>query len=721
VIRKLLLLTIIFSITTFFLSETFPEEGKVPIIVDGDEVEFFSDTKEMMAEGNVVITYQDTILTCDKVRVNTQTKDTLAEGNVHLVSKKGEIRGERVEYNFEKGQGRIIDGHFKAEPFYGKSEVIDRKSEREFVARRGYFTTCDLDEPHYRMQARRIEMYPGDKVVAKDVLFKIGSIPLFYLPKYVKRLDEKRPRVRMVPGKDKEWGYFLLQAWRYDFNELIQGRLHLDYREKRDFAWGFDNHFNTPLLGEGLLRTYYMNERKLQTEHIYDDPKVAPTIEKERFRIRLMQTKEFDESTSMVLQFNRISDDTFIKDYFYREYEKDYNPDSFLLLTQAKPYHSLSLLVRKRFNRYFAETERLPEFKLEIPSYRLGDFNDYDAENNYTEKGLGNFYYTVEASTGILENKGAAPSDLKQKIFRLDTYNKLSYQRKVAFIKTNPYIAFRETLFSRDANRKEGIWRQVFYAGIDLSTKFYRMFNVQHESLLVNYHNLRHVITPTLSYEYIRKPNITAANLIEYDAIDTISKKSNITLSLENKLQTKRENKSVDFLRFIVDTSYIFRYQQEAGGNFSNINYDLEFLPTDWIRIDIDSVYDRGIKKFSTVNFDINFHDKDDSDRWSVGIGKRYSRKNSNQMTMEVGFRPNKKWKFRIYERFYPHVSSWIEQGYTVTRDLHCWEIEVNYNIRRGWGETLFFIFRIKAFPEMEFDWNKEYHRRKPGSQQKEE
>jgi hypothetical protein len=79
--------------------------------------------------------------------------------------------------------------------------------------------------------------------------------------------------------------------------------------------------------------------------------------------------------------------------------------------------------------------------------------------------------------------------------------------------------------------------------------------------------------------------------------------------------------------------------------------------------------------------------------------------------------RANDKWKFKAYQRFYPHSENWIEQGYTVIRDLHCWELEVNYNVRRGYGETLYFIFRIKAFPEMQFDWNKEYHRPKTGSQ----
>ncbi len=232
-------------------------------------------------------------------------------------------------------------------------------------------TTCDLKKPHYRLQARKFEIFPGDRVVARNVTVRVGSIPVFYIPKFVQRLDEKLPHVRIVAGTSKEWGYFLLQAWRYNFNQYFNGRLNLDYREKKDFAWGWDNYFNTPLLGKGAFRTYYMNERNINSKHLYEVPR--DTTERERFRIQLLQSKEINDDTNMVLQFNRMRDSDFIKDYFFREYEKGYSPNSYLLLTNTKPYHSLNLLIAKRFNRYSAETEKVPELKLDVPSYQLGE------------------------------------------------------------------------------------------------------------------------------------------------------------------------------------------------------------------------------------------------------------------------------------------------------------------------------------------------------------
>ncbi|HOX54699.1 MAG TPA: LPS export ABC transporter periplasmic protein LptC [Candidatus Omnitrophota bacterium] len=680
------------------------EEKKQPIIVDGDKVEFLSDTKEIEAEGKVIITYQGSTLTCDKIKVNTQTKDALAEGHVKVVSQKGEITGDKIVYNFDKSEGKIINGEIKAKPFYGKGESIERINASEFRVNKGYVTTCDLAHPHYRFQAKRIEVFPENKVIARNVTLRVGNLPLFYIPKFVQSLDENRPRVTLVPGSSKDWGTFLLQAWRYDFNQYLNGRLHLDYRERKDFAWGFDNTFDTSLLGKGILRTYYTNERNIETKHVWDEPR--NTTERERFRIQLQQSKKIDDETNMVMQFNRMSDESFVKDYFYSEYEKDYQPDSYLLLTKARPYYSLNMLVRKRFNRYFTETERLPELKLDVPSYRLG--------SSY-------FYFLNNSSSAFLANKEAAPSDLNQKTFRFDTYNELSHQDKVGFVGVSPFVGVRETYFSNNIDKSGDELRNVLYSGINLSTKFYKLFDKSNDTLFFRYNGLRHIITPSITYSYIRKPNVTSAELIQYDTIDSIGKASDLKLSLENKLQTKRDLKTVDFLRYIVDSTYIFKHGQDEGGSFSNINSDLEFLPHNWIRLDADSVYDRRNKYFSSGNFDIYLHDakhkENEEEKWSFGLGRRFERKISNQTTTELKYRLNDKWGFRIYERWYPRFDNLLEQDYTIVRDLHCWEMEINYNITRGNGSAIWLIMRLKAFPEMAFDMNKSYHQRKAGSQ----
>ena len=52
----------------------------------------------------------------------------------------------------------------------------------------GYMTTCDLDEPHYRMGAHRMDIFQKDKAIIHGMKIYLGKIPVMYLPYYVQDL-----------------------------------------------------------------------------------------------------------------------------------------------------------------------------------------------------------------------------------------------------------------------------------------------------------------------------------------------------------------------------------------------------------------------------------------------------------------------------------------------------------------------------------------------------
>ncbi len=93
-----------------------------------------------------------------------------------------------------------------------------------------------------------------------------------------------------------------------------------------------------------------------------------------------------------------------------------------------------------------------------------------------------------------------------------------------------------------------------------------------------------------------------------------------------------------------------------------------------------------------------------------------------NEITYNLIWRLNPKWKISAYQRYYrgheaAKARGLREQEYTISRDLHCWTWDITYNVKRGQGEEIWFIFRMKAFPELGFDFNQGYHAPKPGSQ----
>ena len=705
-IFKILVLIFIWLIIT--TNRSFSEEKRIPIIVNGDKVEFFAEGKQVIAEGNVVVEYEDTKLTCDKITVYNETKQGIAEGDVILtypkIDEEGEkvitiIKGKKATYNFETKKGNLIEADIESIPFYGKSKQANKVSDEELRIKKGYITTCNLDKPHYRLRAKRVLIYPGDKIVARNLVFMAGECPMFYIPKYVQRIDDKRPRVTIIPGKSKDWGVYILSAWRYYFVEGQQGRFHLDWREKKDVAWGFSHKYKLPNLGNGLLKTYYMHERAIQSDHLWDDDR--KTRERERFKIQWYHKKEIDERTTALLEYHKFHDQDFMKDYFWREYEKDVEPETYFLLTHNTSFGNLSFQTEKRVNRFYSvSVERLPELKLDTTEQQVFDTP---------------FYFSNLTSFVNLRKRypnSAEHEDAK----RIDTYNKLSLPKKISFISINPYAGVRQTYFSEDALYNSNIVRGIFYTGIDLSTKFFRIFDVKGDLLGSQINRLRHVITPSIEYSYIHDPSVPPSNLLNFDEIDSIDRENKVTLSLENKLQTKRDDKSCDLARLIVSTDYLFK-QDPGGSRFSDITSDLEVTPVDWLRIESDTTFDTRKKYFTAINTDLFVNDKDN--KWSFGLGRRWQREGTEQLEFQTKYRINPKWEFSVYERFYPVFDHLKEQEYVITRDLHCWELTLSYNVTRGKGEEIWFAFRLKAFPEMGFEFNKSYHGPKVGSQSK--
>lgn len=708
-------------------------EEKIPIEITGDKVEYLSKEKRMEAAGNATLTYQDITLTCDKLSLDVIANMAYAEGNVVVHQENAILTGESIVYDLTTKQGKAIKIGIESDIIYGVGESIDRLSDREIQLRRGYFSTCDLKKPHYRIWAKKLLIYPGDRVIAKNAYFYLGEVPVFYLPQYVHLLHDDRPRVTVIPGKEKDWGYFILSAWRYYLNEGAKGRIHFDFREKRDLAIGFDLFYEPKDFGEdwkdidlgtGSLKVYYMHERKINRSHLWTLPPYDATKERERFRIQWRHEWEIDPYTEAIWQYNRFRDKTFMKDYFYRdEYEKDRDPDTYLLVTHARPGYNLSLLERKRVNRYRDVIERQPEIKFNINSHPILDnYFDRKSKNIYTDRVVDPYFLSETTFSNLVHKR--PDSDLDDDVVRFDTYNKLSFPKRFFYISLDPYVAIRETAYSKDVNGDSIDPRAVFYYGIDTSAKFFRIFNFDTNFLNLDINDLRHIVTPSVNYAFINDPTIPPSKFLQFDGIDSQVGSETITFSLENKLQTKRDNKTVDLLRFITNTSYDL-YNTD-GSRFSNVKYDLEIIPNSNSRIELDSEYDTQEYVFRNLNVDVIAHSQGSKyqdveifgDDWSYGAGYRYERKGSKQLTTQVEYRLNSKWKFEAYERFeLARGKDLREQEYTLFRDLHCWVLQLTYNVTREYGEAVWLVFKLKAFPEMGVEFENSYHQPKFGSQ----
>ncbi|MDD5746235.1 MAG: hypothetical protein PHO30_03115 [Candidatus Omnitrophica bacterium] len=739
--------------------------AKKPVVVDADDVEYLDEEHRIIGKNHVKVNYENVVLTADGIDVAMASKDAVATGAVSLCYEDIRVQGDELHYNFESQQGYMlgkpgapdtalpresvtvtskgatittdrVDFDFRsrqafaagsvalcqgttvltgnnlsysfitqkgalsdlvlqAPPWWGKAQQAVKVNENKINLQRGSVTTCDRGTPHYRMQAKRIVYYPDDKIVAKNMVLFVGNMPVMYFPYWSQSLQDGRANFSASVGKKKEWGWFGLTSWRYYCNEHLKGKIHLDYRELKGFASGIDADYDTVQYGQGQVKTYYMNER----DKYYSDEqdKINKDVqEEERYRTQVKHRWQADPSTLALFEFNKLSDVDFIKDYLYREYEQDVQPVSEASLTHYAAGYNAGIYARKRTNNFYSEVERLPEVTLNTISSEIGDTDVY--------------YRTSMAAANL--NKKTAGSDLDTDVNRLDTYNELKYPTRLPdgldWISIVPYMGTRQTYYSKDADgEEENLIRGIQYYGFDMNTKLYRMSDYQGRLLGVEINRMRHVITPSVKYTYIHAPTVSAEKLGDFDEIDAIAKTNVFTLGVENNFQTKwrqspaEEMESIDLIYFYPHVDYVHRVDP-GQRHFSFITNELNIRPSRWMHVDSETIYDQYQRRFDSANIDCYVNG---GDKWTVGLGKRYDRDVSEQTTADLYYKINDVWQVRTYGRYLSYTDTFQEQQYTVYRDLHCWLLEMTYDVKLNddgstQDRTFWFIFRLKAFPD---------------------
>jgi hypothetical protein len=537
-------------------------------------------------------------------------------------------------------------------------------------------STCDLPHPHYALACREVTSDPGKMLRAKGVKVSILDIPVMYLPAYSHRLTDKRPRFMIVPGHRKNYGMELFGSWRYYLNQNARGVLHFDWYQEKGWAEGIDLNYNTKLFGNGNAKYYRIDERDTRKEVPEDQRRTQ-----ERHRIEVQHKWQITDVDQAVLAYFRSSDVNFRKDYFYREYERDTQPSSFFLYSHVFPGATLSFLGQPRVNAFESVLQKIPELKLETVNQRIGESR---------------FYFKDTTSSAFLSNT-TANSNQNSETTRVDTSNQLSYLFRWMGLEFSPFAGHQDTYYSRGVNGDEGLLRGMFFSGVDVSTKLFKIYDVETDFLNMDIHKLRHVITPTIQYRYQHDPTVIASKIQQMDTTDSLDRMNKVTIGLENKLQTKRGDLSVDLLRFLLSADYNIEDNNTLGTGFQIYKYELEVRPWSWFEFDSDAEYDSVNSHFNLVSAEF----WNTAGRLRTHVGYRYAHGESSQMTVGLDCPLNPFWTASIYERFEFKTGSLVEQEYRLTRDMHCWLMELIVNQRETEGVSVLLAFKIKAFPDI--------------------
>ncbi|MFA5337800.1 MAG: LPS assembly protein LptD [Candidatus Omnitrophota bacterium] len=722
IFRKKAFIVIVFILLFCFPHLAHPQEKVLPVEINGDEINYVQTDGTIFVKGNVKMKYKDMVLTSDEANYNATTNIANIKGNVKIVRKDTTIYGEAIVYNFNSQEAKMVNMRMVSPPIYGKAASAGSEGPDKYTLSGGYITTCDLEKPHYKLMAKQIIAYPKVKVVAKNVVMTVGKIPVFYFPYLSVPLKDKTFPFMIVPGKSGDWGYYVLGRYRYHLNDKQRGRLILDWYEKRGVGVGVNHYAETEKVGKASANFYYLNDelnKPKNRSELFDKYPERKDLDdsrlpQDRYKAQFSHTWKPTEQLSLLSEFNKFSDEFFMKDFFQKEYDIDPHPLSYNLATYSFSNSTLSLLTQGRANKFFDETEYLPQMQYDFYQQNLGSSN---------------LYLTSKTTAGSLSQKNANTDD-GYSSQRAHTHNVLNYPKTFGWLYLNPYVGNYSTFYSKNLDGSENIFRTALETGMDFSTKVYKTFDVDFKIFGKDVDEMRHIITPRISYNYITKPSVSKDSIysiIKFDEIDNLKRTQTVTVALENKLQAKNEDRTWDFIYFSPSLTYQVDKRDKRGqldrlGTYlDTIQADLEFYPVEGISLKGDAQYDKIFNAFREGNLDVTFSDTKNK-KYTVSIGQRYVREYnydsdsanySSQGTLDFNYQLTPKLQFKNYTRYEFKSGKFLEQQYALRKDLHCWWLDVGVDVdkqREGVTDLTFWVaFTLKDFPDLHIGFDQTY------------
>lgn len=208
--------------------EPFDLDGHVNIIYQdgvlvGDHAHY-DGTRYIDVTGHTYIQNQarDSTLTADSIRFDTITQ------NAQLINGRG-VTTEGVE------RGRL---HFNAQEMVTQPNGVTHGT-------RASLTTCENPHGGYHLEAKTLDVTPGDKAVARSVTVFLGPLAIFFLPLMIIPLKhESIPGVRktgFVPliGYSEAEGFFVKARLGFGTSNQYYGYYRLEFYSKIGYGLGY--------------------------------------------------------------------------------------------------------------------------------------------------------------------------------------------------------------------------------------------------------------------------------------------------------------------------------------------------------------------------------------------------------------------------------------------------------------------------------------------------
>ncbi len=531
-----------------------PED--VPWHIEADEVEYVQPKEHYIARGNVTVRQGDRTFRADRVVFDKAAMTLVAEGHVVATAGEDVLTGERVEIHLPSETGVILDGtlFMEREHFRITADRLEKIGDASYTAADASLTSCDGDVPDWKITGRTVKVtIEGYGVVTHAALWA-RNIPILYTPYLIVPVKRERQTGLLFPrmGYADRRGAEYAQPVFWAIGDSADATFHGHVMTKRGVRWGgeyrrvFSEEARVTAMGD------YLSDRKIddgsgrasdQWGYTADD---ALRPNSDRYWIRMKGDGDLPYGVEAALDLDVVSDQDYLHEFkdayggfedsetaFYRSFGRgldDYNDPvrvNRVRLRKTSDWYSVNGgarwyddVVRRRWDSGPDDTlHKLPYLRFDTVKRRIGETPFFwRADTGYVD------FYRVEGTRGHR-------LDLHPRVFWPVHYRE--------YLTVEPSLGFRETVWYLDdydpleTQYDRTLSRELFDVELDLFSRLYKIYRPQWEGIRA----LRHIVRPQVVYNYIEEQRENAYP--SFDAADRVRQRNRITYSVTSLLTAR--------------------------------------------------------------------------------------------------------------------------------------------------------------------------------------
>lgn len=194
------------------------------------------------AWGNVLITFNDFVMTSEEVVYDEATREGYAKGQTRFSQKQQWLVCSRAEFNLRTETGVFYDASgYTDQEFLVSGKTIFKTGPDTYRVEDGMITSCQENRPKWSFAASKTNLRVDGTARLHNLKFKIKGIPVFYMPYLIVPMEKKERSSGFLPfhlGSSTSKGRSFSQGYFQTLGRSADVTIYGDYFSLRGLAVG---------------------------------------------------------------------------------------------------------------------------------------------------------------------------------------------------------------------------------------------------------------------------------------------------------------------------------------------------------------------------------------------------------------------------------------------------------------------------------------------------